>query len=76
MAARSRVETAPNGHSASPRPLACWAGQCAARQELLVVHEHIGCDCMYVTMAPNVRKYIGDVAPGMVMVMLPSELRS
>jgi hypothetical protein len=31
---------------------------------------------MYVTIAPNVRKYIGDVPPGMVMVMLPSELRS
>ena len=33
-----------------------------------VRHEHIGCDRMYVTMAPNVRKCIGDAAPGMVMV--------
>jgi hypothetical protein len=30
---------------------------------------------MYVTMTPNVRKYI-TVPSGMVMVMLPSELRS
>jgi hypothetical protein len=37
-------------------------------------HEHIGCDCVYVTMAPNVRKYI-DVPSVVVMVMLPSELR-
>ena len=40
-----------------------------------VRHEHIWCDRMYVTIAPNVRNDI-DVPSGMVMEMLPSELRS